>query len=54
MSLFLLLLIIATIVVFGLHYSKIFIKDTFTNYDSKEEFKNPNEIPNIPNPPMDH
>ena len=36
---FLLLLIIAT-VVFGLHYSKIFIKDTFTNYDSKEEFKN--------------
>ena len=54
MSLFLLLLIIASIVVFGLHYSKIFIKDTFENYKSKDNFKNPNEIPNIPNPPMDN
>ena len=54
MSLFLFLLIFATLVVFALNYSKFFIKDTFINYDSKENFKNPNEIPNIDNPPLDN
>jgi len=54
MSLFLFLLILAAIVVFALNYSKIFIKDTFINFESKETFKNPNEIPNIDNPPLDN
>ena len=54
MSLFLFLLISATIVLLALNYSKIFIKDTFTNYESKKNFKNPNEIPNIDNPPLNN